>query len=343
MPLLEILAPGLIGGAVSGVNQLLGYALNRSSMKDVNKTMLDNSNSLFQTQLAEQRRLNANNALIQRQSLAAAGFNPNVQGGYPNLQAPQGSTPSLSAAQADMSPVTNGFLSMLQLAQQAPLLEAQSRKMNADAKRQEIENSREVSKDSVIYNDDIINNFLSNPSDNNLPELKITPVNLGTFEARKSLRMWRSEVYRLDADDLQNLLRKKVADGQISNNGIVQAFIDMPKAELDKLIAETSDAVASAVKSKSEADYYDAQTALANLQKQMTENGNIHNIIEKYFGEGVLSDVLHVLVMLVGAAGGRVSGNVSVNKSKSNSNVTSRSKSDVTSRSTSDVTHHYHH
>ena len=117
-----------------------------------NRRNIENQNMLWQEQKAQQQMLNATGALVKRQSMERAGFNPNADFGYsPNLTVSTPTPAQQTAPQVDLSP-------LLALVQQAPVMQADARQKNAEAKRQEIENARMASEDAMLYNLDILAN-----------------------------------------------------------------------------------------------------------------------------------------------------------------------------------------
>lgn len=111
-----------IPAVVAGVGALASLVAQRQA----NKANIENQNQLWQKQKQYQNELNANGALIRKQSLMRAGMNPNSDfGGEPHLQAPSPSMATVQAPNIDTS-------SMAQLLQQQPLVDANVRNVNAD-------------------------------------------------------------------------------------------------------------------------------------------------------------------------------------------------------------------
>lgn len=138
--------PGWIETAMLGASALA----NMASQSSTNRKMLENASELLSREQSFQRGMNRDMYSTYRHSLEGAGMNLNSQlGGYPNTSSPSSSTPGLTAPQLDLS-------SAASLLQQQPLVDANVRKTEADAKAQEIENERNSSEDSMLYNLDVI-------------------------------------------------------------------------------------------------------------------------------------------------------------------------------------------
>lgn len=88
------------------------------------------SQEMLQEQQLFQRELNANSALVQKQSLQRAGLNPNMLSGDP----PYGSSSALGDSSPQVAPHldANSIVSLAQMEQQKPLVEAQVNKTKAE-------------------------------------------------------------------------------------------------------------------------------------------------------------------------------------------------------------------
>lgn len=75
---------------------------------------------------------------------------------------------------------------------------------------------------------------------NRLPELvKSGFHSRADYENWKSLYSFANTLNNIDADSLQNLIRKKVAEGQLEHNDVTNALIHMPKVTFDKMVKDT--------------------------------------------------------------------------------------------------------
>lgn len=294
IPALVAAAPAIATALSSAINFISGGHANRANIR--------NQNELLRKQFNMQQELNANGALVQKQGLERAGMNVLSQfGPNLNLSAPSPSKSDIIAPQADLS----GLAQMAQMMQQQPLVDAQAKVASEQAEAQRIENERNKSKDLVIRNQTLIDNVVKN---GNLTDQEfldwysdnIRPVqeNLGSFEARKLLRAYQSELFQFDAQDAQNLLKKKVAENQIKSSPVIEALTNMPTQEFERLFAETNDLWASVVLKGKQGEYYDAQTALTDTENELKQNSSLIPLIQKYIPEGGLRDAITALVII---------------------------------------------
>ncbi len=340
--------PHIWSAIASGAASLLSSFVNNEMQKETNQQMIDNQWQMFRAQNERQDYLNENQDLIKRNSLKRAGMNVNAEfGGYPNLNTNAVSQPQLGVSQIDGATLAN-------LMQQAPLIEAQARKLNADAESQEILNEREHSIDKGLrkyvldnLNTDNIVGLDGTLLDNVDVQGSAKGINAGTFEAQKRIREYKSELLQLDKNDVKNVLDKLVSDKQLKDNNVIKALQKMPYYDYLKLSRECAVLLKEKDVQSNLAKYYeaaaknqDAQAELSLLEKDIQENTNIAEIIHRYLGDGPLSDAAMLLVTIFGAVTGQM--HFGYNRSKSNS--TSKSESNVTSNShsTSNNVSHVH-
>lgn len=134
--------PALIGAGVALGTTIASIASsnrNRHEQQAVNSQNMDFQREMFDKKLARENYLNANSALLQRQSLEKAGLNPNI-GAYGQLQSnlPNG-TPS-SQAYAMENPMNNAAVNSFgSLIQNQPLVDAQVENIKADTDKKKLE------------------------------------------------------------------------------------------------------------------------------------------------------------------------------------------------------------
>lgn len=345
-PLRQI-APLVLAGIVSAAGSAIAGGANALSTNAANKRTIANQNELWEKQKAYQNWLNANGALIQKQSMQRAGFNPNAEfGTSANLQAP---TPQKSDIQpTDYSLLSSVGSDVAQMIQQQPVVDATVQKTNADAQLtkanadyQNIVNDRLRSEDATYHNE---YNAINPPQDGSIPETIVTPANKGTFDALRAINQYKGELSDIDARTAQNALAKNVAQMQLNNPKVVDALVRMPFREFRKLFYETLDIMEDINLKKAQTSYYDSQTALNQLEEEITRNSNIHEMITKYLGDGATADFAHVMVLLLGSLTGnmRFGANVSKFSGKTKSTNTNTTNSSVRTSSTS-VNHNYNH
>lgn len=127
--------PALIGAGVALASGIAASLQNRKNLEEqerINKENLDFQREMFYKKSAREDVLNANSALIQRQSLEKAGLNPNI-GSYGQLQTnvTQGSASSHAyAGQNPLAGIDGGALASL--VQNQPLVNAEVEKKKAE-------------------------------------------------------------------------------------------------------------------------------------------------------------------------------------------------------------------
>lgn len=324
---------------------LLGTAMNAAYQDKQNEENRQAQNDMLTRQQNFQRELNANSALVQMQSLKKAGLSPNLLSGNPayNATASLGDSSSQQAPQIDVSAISS-------LLQQQPLVDAQARKDNAEAKAQEIENARQETLDRHLdaYFKD---KFPAFDDPNAVGSYK--NYNKGTIDAQKLEREWEVRATELDALDVQYQFDKLVNDTKLANSATVQAVADMPLLERRKLYNEVLNLIKDRKVMDSVIKLNDAHTSLAAsqealniLEEEITRNSNIHELITKYLGDGAMADAAHFITMLVGAVTGnmRFGANLSKFSGKTRSTNTNTNTNSNTNRSTSNSrVHVYKH
>lgn len=137
--------PHIWGAIAAGAGSLITSFVNNEMQKETNQQMIDNQWQMFRAQNERQDYLNDYQDLIKRNSLKRAGLNVNSEfGGYPNIQTNSVSQPQLGSPQIDGATLAN-------LMQQAPLIEAQVRNINADTNKKEAE-TENTQMDTVLKN-----------------------------------------------------------------------------------------------------------------------------------------------------------------------------------------------
>lgn len=245
-----------------------------------NKRNIENQNMLWQAQQRQQNFLNANGALIKRQSLERAGLNPMSDFGYsPNVTASVPSPAQQTAPQIDLSP-------LMALVQQKPVVDANARKTNADAEKQEIENS--IKKGEI-------------KGAGSAENIGLLDWNMKNSEFQHNLSQW-------NADDAEAQLRKMVADERIKpeNKRVMQAMIDMPYRDYRYMFYQCKQILADINVKKANEKYLNAQEMMIQFEKKLKESNSLMPLIDKYLGEGAMADFAKAMVIMIGAFTGNV-------------------------------------
>lgn len=304
-----------IGTSVAGIgNMVSNLVTNHENVKmqeEINRRNIENQWAMFRAQNNRQDYLNSNQDFIKRQSLAKAGMNVNSEfGGYPNIAT--NNIPLAEQKAAQMSPPD--FSLFAQMLQQAPLVKAQSRDLNAKAEAQEILNEREKAKDSQsnLY----MNNIMSNSSlfgegyndvvtsDLDGGELSNVSIkgkgkkfNYGDFEFYRITKQFDNELKQFSYNDAKWSLDKMVLKAQGDDKKVLNSLINLPKGQLEQLAAATKLAVQQASTFDKQGQLFDAQAAFTNLQKKIQEESNLSQIFDDMMKDGLtLENVGRMLI-----------------------------------------------
>lgn len=311
----------LLGGVTGVAGTLLNYEMNDR----INDENIENQWQMFHANQRYQNKQNLEMYSTLRRSLEGAGLNVNSNfGGYPTTSAPSSSLASKTAPQIDSVAIAN-------LLQTAPLINAQTRKENADAEKQEIENDRNRETDSVInkYFYDRVNksktvsvdekgNLQFDKDGGDLANVDVSGdwkrTNLGRLTGEQLIRRWKSENFKLDAEDVKNQVDKLVSDEQLQNSAIIRSIASMPFRDYQRLCKEINvlakqPKVMDSVIKLNEAQAHSAESvaALNELQKNMQENSSLVELIHKYLGDGPMADAAMFIAIVCQSLMGAVS------------------------------------
>lgn len=292
--------PLVVPAAISAATALY----NMYSSKRTNDENIENQWALFNAQKGYQDKLNANGALIQRQSMAKAGMNLNMDNGTaPNLVASPGQMASKTAPQVD--PAAMALLG------DTTLKLAQAKNLEADTKGKDIQNTREMSFDDYV--DKIFHDKFKNDEDvtgeNVLPGVSVNSsekhFNKGTFDAQKFFRQWESEKNKLSREDAENALAQTVAELQKKNPLIYRSMAEMPwyqRRIMSQQILNLSkerDVMDSVIKlNESSAKLNDANEEWVRFKKKLEDETNLKKIIVGLVNDGVtMDDVAKVFLL----------------------------------------------
>lgn len=229
---------------------------------------------------------------IERTSREQAGFNLNGDGGFSPLAGM--SSPSTGAPSApQMSPVD--IASMLGIDSQLSLQSAQKRKLDADAKKQELENlgteeenrwyawSFDPEFDNLQYKKDVekgIDGYV-------LPDVEKVVPKASTrkgVEARELAKARiQSELAKLESLQSQDELARMVADGQLKNNEVVKALIEMPSAQYDEVMKRIAEMASHMSLMDAQAGLAISQKELNNLEKEFSPKAIMEKILNHPF------------------------------------------------------------
>lgn len=293
-----LVAPAIISAATSLFNMF--------SQKRTNEENIENQWALFNAQKGYQDKLNANGALLQRQSMAKAGMNLNMDNGTsPNLVASPGQMATKSAPQID--PAAMALLG------DTTLKLAQAKNLDADTKGKDIQNTREQSfddyVDSMFHSKFADNEPQKDANGNVLPDVEVKSnekhYNKGSFDAQKFFRQWESEKNKLSREDAENALAQTVAELQKNNPLIYHSMAEMPWYQRRIMsqqilnLAKDRSVMDSVIKlNESSAKLNDANEEWIRFKKKLEEETNIKKIIVGMVKDGVtMDDVAKVFLL----------------------------------------------
>lgn len=293
-----LVAPAIISAATALYNMY--------SSKRTNDENIENQWALFNAQKGYQDKLNANGALLQRQSMAKAGMNLNMDNGTaPNLVASPGQMATKSAPQID--PAAMALLG------DTTLKLAQAKNLDADTKGKDIQNTREESFDEYvdkIFHAKFADNQPQKDANGNvLPNVDVNSdvkhYNKGSFDAQKFFRQWESEKNKLSREDAENALAQTVAELQSKNPLIYRSMAEMPwyqRRIMSQQILNLSkerDVMDSVINlNESSAKLNDANEEWIKFKKKLEEETNIKKIIVGMVKDGVtMDDVAKVFLL----------------------------------------------
>lgn len=284
---------GLIGGITGVAGSLLNYGL----QDNINDENIANQWQMFRANQRYQNDQNLKMYSTLRKSLEGAGLNVNSAfGGYPTTSAPSSSLASKVAPQIDS-------VGIAQLAQQAPLVQAQVRKDNADAEAQEIENKRKRSEDAQYDVESVLDAYNQLSEDDKvkqgLPPVEVVPRNKGWFEAHRNYNQYKGEESDVSLRQFSNTFNELIVKRQMANKSVLEALENMPYRQYESLIKQTDLAIAKASESRANKEYIDTNKAYIELKTQLERDGNIFPYISKLFeGSFDFEDFVKCLVLV---------------------------------------------
>lgn len=283
----------LIGGVTGVAGSLINYGL----QDQINDENIDNQWQMFRANQRYQNDQNLKMYSTLRKSLEGAGFNVNSAfGGYPTTSAPSSPMASKVAPQIDS-------IGIAQLLQNAPLIEAQARKENADADAQEIENKRKRTEDAQYSVEDAMDayNKLSEEDKvkQGLPPVEVVPRNKGWFDAHRNFNQYKGEESDVSLRHFSNVFNELIVKNQMANKSVLEALENMPYRQYESLIKQTDLAIAKASESRANKEYIDSNRAYIDLKTQLEKDGNIFPYISKLFdGSFDFEDFVKCLVLV---------------------------------------------
>lgn len=275
---------------------LISTMVNAGMQDYQNRKNRDFQEYMLREAQAFQREMNANSTLVQKQSLQRAGLPVSLMSGpgdY-NTSTVLGDSASQQAPTLD----SNIFMAAAKQKQDQPMIDAQSRLMNAQAEKQEIENRRMRSEDAQYSVEDALAYCKDNPKAP-LPEIEVVPKNRGWFDAKRNYNALRGE----EGDTMVKRVDGFIKNAQYLDEDVRNAIIKLPINVRKKVIEEANLAVAKTSETEANKAYIDAQKSYTELKEQLERDNNIMPYIDKIFmGEFGFDDFCKLMVLGVIAA-----------------------------------------
>ena len=305
----------------------LGGTLFNSILGSSSGANLNKKNRQFQQHLADQayerqRELTVDSASLQKQGLIQAGISPAAMNGYTGGTASISSGPSAPSSQSefvpfDISSAIQGLLSSANIQN----TKANTRKTNADAEAQELENdktkaemdewrNRSSEHDAYFIDDNGVRHSKSD-SDFDVQVQKYRDSHHGTYPdtivvpsnviserqalVKKTMSDIDASIARNDNDVVQAKFAKQVALSKLADADVMHAIYNMDLKQFESL-SETINKIKSDVDvNKSVSEYNKAKTsesrqavlesiartALIKSQDKALSNSNIANMVDQ--------------------------------------------------------------
>lgn len=240
---------------------------------------------------------------IERASKEKAGLNINVDGGFSPIAG--ATSPGTGAPSAPM-PNAPDFATFATLSQQAPLVKAQARKLNADAEAQELENrgtteenawyARVIKPSATVDFDDKGNLVLGASVPNEgatadsemsgeLPETGVTSSKLppsttkrGVLARKQARKRIEAELADLDAKTYQSLIQKAIAKGQLDDPDVFKALVDAPLWQQEFIYEQINELLSRELLQDRQGQYFISSKNLNVLENEMSDKGIIQGI-----------------------------------------------------------------
>lgn len=336
------------------INPLIGSAL----ISGVS-TLLSNEQNRANADYSFNRQKEYNNWLLGHQTQAEvadarmAGLNPAFMNGSQLGSAP--SPPSYDTPQFENPFDLSNLMMLGKVSADTEMSKANAQYLNEQAEGLRIENERKKVEDKEVA--DYLNESVSfGDVDKYFQEHGELPSSVivgskgafGRLSAKQRIKDYERAVQDVTVNEARNQLEIMITNGQISNPDVINALVQMPYREFDKLINITKETVERTSNLKKEGILLDLEKVSVELEQQIRQDSNIFQYIDKFWpGDSVLKDVVKCAVLIFSGIFGKMNfapiGTRKTSSSNTNSsNVNSTSSSTVNSTSHSSV-HVYPH
>lgn len=308
----------IVGGSlVTAGASIIGDLLGISSSKSASELNHENAVDILNREQSYNNWLLGNQKQKMMQDAKDAGMSPAFAQG--SILGASSSSPSVSPGSAvpyDFSGIKNAGSVIGDMLLNKPLIQANARLANSKAREQELLNADKEERNKILGSsqkhitvDPRTRVPISNVDDwslnhpGEIPETVVISVpgsdgSEGRFNARQVQKRWSKELSDISVSMLVNDLQNKVTSGQIEDPDVVESLISMPYKNWSNLVAKTREVLANTSYVKKNEQLLDIEISTAKLEKQIREDSNIYQYINKMFDKGFeLKDLAKLLVM----------------------------------------------
>lgn len=303
--------------AVNNQKELIDHQTGRS--KELQEHQAELGKNVFDYTFGKEASLNdylmRTSPATQKSAMISAGVNPASQFGAFSGNLAQSSAPSFAGSAGGASaPIGGKSFSIGELLgakaslEQANLLKQQARKLKLENDATEEENVF-YSKFNDYYDWDVQNGKLvAKPIDPNTP---LPAIFSSSLKTRKGVEAKFLSFGRLMADKSnletvmsQNELQKRVADGQLRNNKVINALVTMPENDYNKVVEQINNLKKDRQIKELQIEYDKKRNnfelpeqELQILEKKIKEETNIRLILDKFMdGSWSIGDLVYLLL-----------------------------------------------
>lgn len=307
-----------VSAAINAGGAFLGSLLGYSSARESSKENRENSLEVLQKEQDYNDYLLGHQKQLMMQDAKDAGMSPSFAQG--SILGASSSSPSVSPGSSvpyDYSLLGSAASDIAALLQQKPVVEANARKLNADARAQELENSDKEQKnktlgefglsialdpDTKLRIDDVDVWSAEHPGKiPNYVQLNVKDTSdgySGVFDALQALKRWDREISDIHANMLLNEMNNQIRTGQLQSQHVYDSLVNMPFYQAENLVKMTGKIINESSFVKSHEALLNVEKASRELENRIREDSNIYQYINKMFsGKFELKDLAKVLVM----------------------------------------------
>ena len=325
-----------LAAGISALGSLVNTAIGTSASSNLNGRNRRWQEHMSEVAYDRQKELTMLSPSLQKQGLQMAGISPAAMNGYSGgtAQVSTGTPPPTSVqpyVPFDSNSIIQGYLAD----KQSDNIDANTRKLNADAKAQELANRREenyqnawssATTQNYVVDDKGNKLFSSDPNFakyvedyyNTRGELPEIQSQAGVFSedaarVQASLAKFSSDIHTSDMYKVQSDLAKKVAELKLADTDVMHAIYKLDQANYDLLVKQiqkvgsdidvnsTIQRLNLAKTAKARQDILEsvARTSLLGTQEKAIKNSSVNNLIDQLDSKKSFSENLVTLGKII--------------------------------------------